>query len=100
MSLLKKQNLPVTEIEKELIDCGFKKGSGPKGEHGYVNIYSLDDDAYNLWVTIDLENRHLYLYKEYECGGEIFSTDYAIEQYLLDNPDLFINWLDSMITDE
>lgn len=99
MGLLKKQTQPKTKIEKELIQYGFEKSHGPKGEPGYVNTYSLEDGQYCLWVTVDLGGRHLYLYKEYDCGGEIFSIDYAIEQYLIDNPELFIEWMDSMITD-
>lgn len=68
-------------------------------ECNYEKIIPHGDDLYELFVAIDLENRRVYFYDQYECGGVIGSYDLDIPEYLDLWSTQFIDWLNSEMED-
>lgn len=50
-----------------------------------------------LWITVNPQERKVYLYNEWDCGGELWSRDYDIPQSALENDKKFVDWLDEKI---
>lgn len=95
-SLLKSPSIPfMPELGFE-----YKIAGGPKGETGWVKTISFCDDLYVLWITVDTENNTLWLYCEYDCGGELWSRESDIPEEAMVNKELFIDWIDAEIGDE
>lgn len=81
-----------------LTKIGFQYGkrSGPQGEEGYTKtIFHNENEV--LWITIDLFKKKVYLYNEWDCGGELWQQSYDIPESMLDNEMDIISWLDEII---
>lgn len=64
----------------------------------YQNTYAHDNGLEYLWVDISLSTRTIYLYNEYECGGELWRREEIIPDYIdIENEHEFIDWLDELI---
>lgn len=74
-----------------LIEDGFELGSGVlPGQEGYLKAFC--GSFYCLWVTFDLDKNKCYMYKEYDCGGKIWSREEDIPKDVLLSVDSFERW--------
>lgn len=88
-----------------LTTLGFEYGkrSGAQGEEGYTKTIAHNEDEV-LWITVNLQKKKVYLYNEWDCGGELWSATYDIPESILNSESIyenrirFIDWLDK-ITD-
>lgn len=81
-----------------LINLGFKYGerNGAQGETGYTKTIHHNGNE-TLWITVNPKERKVYLYNEWDCGGELWQYTYDIPQSVLENEAEFIDWLDRKI---
>lgn len=81
-----------------LLNLGFKYGerSGAQGETGYTKTINHNVNE-TLWITVNPQERKVYLYNEWDCGGELWSRNYKIPQSVLENETEFVDWLDDKI---
>lgn len=85
-----KESLRKTNID--FTSLGFKYGRGAQGEIGYVKVIYHNDDSERLWITIDTENKTLYLYNEFECGGLLWNIEVDIPNSVLSDVGEFVEW--------
>lgn len=81
-----------------LIKLGFKYGerSGARGETGYTKtIYHSGNET--LWITVNPQERKVYLYNEWDCGGELWERTHDMPRSALKNETEFVDWLDEKI---
>lgn len=93
----------LTKTNHFLTEYGFTYGdrSGPQGESGYTNTYRHENGTERLWVTVNLNNRTVHFYNEFECGGLLSKYNIDIPDNIdINNEDVFIKWLDDYIPDE
>lgn len=91
-----KDNLKEEESRQFLIKLGFRYGDiGAQGESGYTKIIPHDENEI-LWITINLQEKKVYLYNEWDCGGKLWERTYDIP-FFIENKTEFINWLDAII---
>lgn len=93
----------LTKTNHFLTNYGFTydNNSGPQGESGYTNTYIHENGTECLWITINLNNRTVHFYNEFECGGLLSKYDIDIPDTIdIDNETMFINWLDEYIPNE
>lgn len=81
-----------------LTELGFNYGekSGPQGQSGYTKTVSHNGNEV-LWITINTQEKKVYLYNEWECGGKLWSITYDIPESIFKDEMKFINWLDEII---
>ena len=81
-----------------LKDLGFEFDirSGRRGEYGYTKIIHHNSNE-TLWITVDDKSNKLYLYNEWECGGMLWDRIIDIPSEVLNDKDLFIDWIDRQI---
>lgn len=80
-------------INNWLENNGYKYTLATKGHSGMTRIYHTEDQ-YNVWVTINIHEKKVYLYKAYDCGGMVSEGEINIKDCCLDDLDTFINILD------
>lgn len=93
----------LTKTNHFLTDYGFTYGnnSGPQGEAGYTNTYRHENGTERLRVTVNLNNRNVHFYNEFECGGVLSKYDIDIPDDIdINNETDFIKWLDEYIPNE
>lgn len=80
-----------------LYDLGFEYGehSGPRGECGFTRTVQHGHEV--LWITIDTIQNKMYLYNEYDCGGELWDEEVYIPNNVLSDKYEFSKWLDNKI---
>lgn len=85
-----------------LINLGFKYGerSGALGETGYTKTIQHNEGYETLWITVNPQERKVYMYNEWDCGGELWQREYDIPQEVLENESDFVDWLDEKIGDD
>lgn len=54
---------------------------------------------YCAWVAVNIETSDVYIYVEYECGGEVSTFDFTLEHNFYDGQEAFFNELDEEVTD-
>lgn len=81
-----------------LINLGFKYGerSGAQGKTGYTKIIHHNENE-TLWITVNLQERKVYLYNEWDYGGKLWQREYSIPQFVLGSESKFADWLDEKI---
>jgi len=84
-------------IIKWLLSNGFENDGGPCGEEGYNRIYSVDNKFYYVWVTFNFNNKKLYIYKEYNCGGCVGSCEVDIADEWMADVNVFIDKTDEIL---
>ena len=77
-----------------LLEQGYENTSGARGEKGLTKIYSTCNELYDVWVTINLNDNKIYIYKAYECGGHISDDEINIPEHWKYRLDTFINEID------
>lgn len=77
-----------------LINLGFEYGL--YGEEGYVKTIH-HNEIETLWITVNPKERKVYLYNEWDCGGELWRREHDIPQSALNNESEFVDWLDEKI---
>ncbi len=84
-----------------LINLGFKYGErrGAQGETGYTKTIQHNEGYETLWITVNPQERKVYLYNEWDCGGELWQWEYDIPQSALNSESEFVDWLDGKIGD-
>ena len=93
-----KESLNLSLRYDYLIELGFKYGktSGPKNETGYTKTIQHNENEI-LWITINPQEKKVYLYNEWDCGGELWSRTHDIPESILEDKIELINWLDEII---
>lgn len=92
--LLEKDYNPLVDF---LLKNKFKKMDGARGEKGLTRIYPTDNELYDVWVTINLNEKVIYIYKEYNCGGQVGEDEILINKEYLENISIFVNFLDEAL---
>lgn len=52
-----------------------------------------------LWITVNPQERKVYLHNEWGCGGELWDCYYDIPGNVLNSENDFVDWLDEKIGD-
>lgn len=81
-----------------LVQQGYEDKTGAKGEEGYTNVYKIND-LYYVWVTINLDEKKIYIYQEYNCGGCVGTDEINIDEEWLEDLDVFIDEVDQALED-
>lgn len=87
---------PNSLIAKYLSEHNFKYESFVCGNQmGYQTSF-LVDKSYYTYIHVDLKNKILNIYKEFDCGGEVESYTTNIPETIIeeDDTEAFIEWLD------
>lgn len=81
-----------------LLNLGFKyrESNGINGMSGYVKTIPHNENEV-LWITVNPQERKVYLYNELDCGGELWQRTHCIQQSALKNETEFVDWLDEKI---
>ncbi len=82
------------EINNLLLKRGYKENKNPHKGKGLTKIYRVCGDLYCVWVTFDFSDKKIYIYKEYNFGGEVVSSEIEIEKTWFINLATFINKAD------
>lgn len=85
-----------TPIYNWLIEKGFNEESGARGESGLTKVYK-QGEIYYVWVTVSFEDKKIYIYKEYDCGGKVDDAAIPIEKDWLKDLDVFIDNVDKTL---
>ena len=93
------EELVLIEIKEWLNKSGYTYGprSGPMGEEGYTKVFRIE--FYNTWVTINIENKIINIYREYECGGEISKGTIRFSSKILIDVETFSSTINHKIKD-
>lgn len=70
-----------SEIKNFLVSEGFKEGRNPIG-YGDCMLYVASGN-YVVWFSVHEDV--IRLYAEYDCGGEVGSTDYEFDNEDMDS---------------
>ena len=81
-----------------LIEQGYEDNTGARGEKGLTKIYSTCNGLYDVWVTINIDDDKIYIYKEYECGGYIGDDDIHIREDWKCDLETFIDKIDGCLS--
>ena len=83
-----------------LINLGFKyrESNGINGMSGYVKTINHNEIEV-LWITVNPQERNVYLYNEWDCCGELWQREYDIPQSAFNSESEFVDWLDEKIGD-
>lgn len=79
-------------INKWLLEQGFKEETGARGENGLTKVYEVDSDY--VWITINLNECKIYVYKEMNCGGMLGDDEIDIRKEWFDSLEIFIENVD------
>lgn len=79
-----------------LLNLGFKYNL--YGKEDYIKTIHHNEIEI-LWITVNLQERKVYLYNEWDCGGRLWQKEYNIPQKVLANESDFVDWLDRKIGD-
>lgn len=81
-----------------LLKLGFKYGerSGAQGETGYTKTIHHNGNE-TLWITVDVRDKKVYLYNEWDCGGELWKKTLYVPDSILKSEKDFVEWLDGKI---
>lgn len=74
----------------------YEKGTGAQGQPGYVHIYEIEDKNY-VYVTINIEQKKIYVYKEDCVESYINSSTIDIESDWLTDLESFIDNVDKVL---
>lgn len=93
-----KDSINLRPLYAFFVTLGFKYGkrSGPGGEEGYTKTIHHNENEI-LWITVNTKEGKVYLYNEWDCGGELWKRILDIPGSALENRDNFIEWLDERI---
>lgn len=80
-----------------LLNLGFEYNRF--GKEDYIKTINHNEIEV-LWITVNLQERKVYLYNEWDCGGELWSREYDIPEEILSNEKDFVDWLDEKIGDD
>ena len=64
----------------------------------YEKVVSLNS-CYDAWVSVDIETSQVYIYIEYECGGEVARFDNELDTDFYVDQESFFRELDDYVTD-
>lgn len=81
-----------------LLKLGFRYSNGAQGESGYTKTIHHNGNE-KLWITVNLQERKVYLYNEWDCGGELWKKELYVPDSILRNEEKFVDWLDEKIGD-
>lgn len=73
-----------------------EKGRAESRKEGWVKIIYHNDNE-RLWITVNLIEKIMYLYNEWEIGGLLWDRKTTIPDFALDNKNNFIEWIDKEI---
>lgn len=79
-----------------LLNLGFEYNL--YGKEDYIKTINHNEIEV-LWITVNPQESKVYLYNEWDCGGELWSRKYDIPQDVLENESDFMDWLDEKIGD-
>lgn len=77
---------------------GFKKQSKSvigECDNCYERTVHISNGLYYMWISIDTDNKKVYYYVEYDCGGEVSRRNIDIPDDInIYNEHAFMEWLD------
>ena len=88
-----------TSDENILTKHGFKFKTSSVTGH-FKNCYEKTialDSSYVMWVAVKTDTSEVFIYIEYDCGGEIASREYALDN-TFSNERAFFEELDDIVT--
>ena len=90
------------ETHHYLETYGFRKKSSnciASCEECYEKAIEIHNGLYYMWIAIDLINKQIHYYIEYDCGGEISTKVEPIPTNIsIDDEQTFMEWLDENAT--
>ena len=64
----------------------------------YEKVVPLNS-CYDAWISVDIETSQVYIYIEYECGGEVARFDNELDADFYVDQESFFAELDNYVTD-
>ena len=64
----------------------------------YETCVHSNDGLYCIWVGVNFNALEVYIYVEYECGGEVYRDTIDISDIDVDSEDTFIQVLDDTVS--
>ena len=64
----------------------------------YETCVHSKDDLYCIWVGVNFDALEVYIYVEYECGGEVYRDTLDISDINVGNESKFMQMLDDEVS--
>ena len=87
-----------SDITLWLVSNGFfyRNGTSPSTT-GYRKAFAMPGEPCHVWITVNLDDMIIYVFKEYDGGGKKAGCTIAVKEEWMQNRDVFINAVDERL---